>query len=120
MPWRRQRFAENLETRVGTAEAVGKGHLHHVLVEIHDPLLERRDSAGHLRAERAAVEGVLKRDDGDLFRLPPCLPPGARQLDRAFARLGAGGQQEHLFEAPAAPLPAKASTTSARNSEGKQ
>ena len=55
-----QRLEESLEAGIGTAEAVGKRHLHHVLVEVDDPLLQGRDAAGHLGAQRAAVEGVLE------------------------------------------------------------
>ncbi len=49
-------------------------------------------------AERAAVEGVLKGDYGDLFPSAHLLAPGPGELDGALARFGPGRQQEDLLE----------------------
>ena len=93
-----QGLQEAFETGVGHAEAVGEGHLDEVLVEVDDPLLEGRNAAGQLGAEGAAVEGVLVGHDRDLAVPGELASPGPCQLDRAFAGLGAGGEQEDLFQ----------------------
>ncbi len=96
---RLERIEKDVEARVrAAAKTVREGHLDHVLVKVHDPLLQGRYAAGHLGPHRAAVEGVVEGHDADL--LPPADPRpfGSGQLDRALGRLGAGGQQEHLVE----------------------
>ena len=65
------------------------------------------------------MEGVVEGDDADLLVAAGLPAPGAGQLDRALARLGAGGQQKDL-SSPSGATSASASTAAARISEGKQ
>ena len=86
--------------RAALAPGVGRvGHLDEAGVGGRaDPALAPGDSAGHLRAARAAVERVLEGDDDRLLRAAGLHAPGAGELDRVLGRLGAGREDEALRE----------------------
>ena len=56
-------FSKQLEGGVRRAEAVRERDLHEARIEVDDPLLQRRNAARLLRAQRAAVEGLVEGDD---------------------------------------------------------
>ena len=58
-----QAALEELERRVRRAEAIRERNLHEARVEVDDPFLERRNAAGLLRPQRAAVKRLVVRDD---------------------------------------------------------
>ena len=65
------------------------------------------------------MEGVLEGHDGDLAVPGELAAPGPGELDRAFAGLAAGGEQEDLLE-PFRRNAGQALAQRARISEGKQ
>ena len=67
-------------------------------IQIDDPLLQRGNAAGLLRAERAAVEGLVEGDDHVLGAAARFHAVRAAQLDGALHRFRAGGQQEDLLQ----------------------
>src|ERR1019366_5962938 len=48
---------------VGGTKPIRKRNLHEAGIEIHNPVLKRRNSASLLRSQRAAVEGFVIGDD---------------------------------------------------------
>ena len=89
-----QALLEGIKRGVGLAVAVGECDLHETRVEVHDPVLERRDAAGLLGAESSPVKGVAERDDRDLLRSGVLDAVDAAQLHGAFDGLRSGGQQK--------------------------
>src|SRR6476660_7278711 len=67
-----QRTDKTLKRGIRRAEAVGKRNLDESGIEITYPFFERRNAAGLLRAQRAAVKCLLIGND-DLFAAPPGL-----------------------------------------------
>ena len=72
--------------------------MHEARVKIHDPFLQRRDSARLLRAQRAAVECLVERHD-HIFRASAGFDTvRAAQLDGGLHGFRAGGQQEDFLQ----------------------
>src|SRR6185437_11409937 len=92
-----QRFLEGVEAGVGSSKAVGEGDLDKAGIGSVEPACQPRAAAGKLRAHRAAVEAVLEGDD-DVFFGGDVRAVRASELDAAFSRFGAGGQQEDTLE----------------------
>ena len=60
------RTQETFERRVGSAKSIGERNLHEARVEVADPLLQYRNAAHLLRAQRAPVKRLVERHDNVL------------------------------------------------------
>ncbi|MGC4052521.1 MAG: hypothetical protein QM757_24585 [Paludibaculum sp.] len=89
---------EELEAGVLGPVAVGEWDLDEAGIEVADPLLQDGDAAYLLGAERAAVEGLLERDDDVLGASADLVAVDAGDFDGELDSLGAGGEQKDLLQ----------------------
>ena len=112
-------FTKSLEARVRIAPAVGEGNLHHVGIEVDDPLLERGNPADLLGAQGAAMERALVTDDRDLL-VPPTSRPCVRASLIAHSTVSPPVVSRNTLSNPAGASSASRFTNCARTALGKQ